>query len=65
MAQALAKQLQLPELNSAECDWIVTAANRGVMVSEEDAAAVIGYLLGQANISPTSCDDQVSRAINP
>lgn len=64
MAAALARQLQLSELTTADCDWIITAAKRGIMVSEEDAAALIGYLLGQAGISPTSTEDQVARAID-
>ena len=64
MASALARQLGVSELSTADCDWIISAAKRGIMVSEEDAAALIGYLLGLANISPTSGEDQVARAID-
>jgi hypothetical protein len=63
LASNLARQLQLPELSTADADWIITASRRAVMHSEEDVAPIIGYLLGQANISPSNCDDQVNRAV--
>jgi len=66
MAAKLAKQLGLPELSNADCDWIVSAANRAIMVSENDAGPVIGYLLGLAGAtySISSLEDQVQRAID-
>ena len=48
MAAKLAKQLGLPELSNADCYWIVSAANRGVMASKNYVGPVIGYLLGLA-----------------
>jgi hypothetical protein len=64
MANALARQLNVSELTTADCDWIIEAAKRGIMVSEDEAGILIGYLLGQANISPSNCVDQVGRAVD-
>jgi hypothetical protein len=64
MAAALARQLAVSELTTADCDWIIEAAKRGIMVSEEEAGILIGYMLGTANISPSNCVDQVARAID-
>lgn len=64
IATKLAAQVGESPLSNAECDWIIEAAKAGMMVSEDEAAALIGYVLGLARVSASNSVDAVRRAID-